>query len=54
MQPRAPEDSGARFPLWRWGRVIMFFAGMFCGAFLAVWIYALILIGEEDKKNGRR
>ena len=32
----------------------MFFAGMFCGAFLTVWIYALFLIREEDKKNGRR
>ena len=34
--------------------MILFFAGAFVGALFALWVYALILIGEEDKQNGRR
>ena len=34
--------------------MVLFILGMFFGAFLLVWIYAMITIGRDERKNGRR
>jgi len=34
--------------------MVLFILGMFFGALLLVLIYAMVTIGREERKNGRR